>query len=363
MLSSSASVVVAPAVSLIDTDALIIGAGPVGLFQVFQLGLQALHAEVVDVLPHAGGQCVALYADKPIYDIPGLPVCTGQELTDRLMTQIRPFAPGFHWGQQVSRLEVRQDGRFELHTQSGTGFRARTVFIAAGVGAFVPRSLKLPGLDVFRGTQVVEGGWSAQTMAKLQAPDRRWVVVGNDDTALTCALQGVAEGRQVTLIHRREHFSAEPRLLQVFESARSEKRLEFMAGQPIGFTADDAQRRLSHLKIATPEGQTQSVALDTLWVCLGLLPQLGVLSEWGLAMARRQLTVDPVTCETSVPGIFAVGDVNTYPGKKKLILCGFHEATQAAYRAVEFLDPSKAPGPLLYTTSSAKLHRLLGVDN
>ncbi|MES2887606.1 MAG: ferredoxin--NADP(+) reductase, partial [Pseudomonadota bacterium] len=158
MSSPSLSVAVVPttaAVPLIDTDALIIGAGPVGLFQVFQLGLQELHAEVVDVLPHAGGQCVALYADKPIYDIPGLPVCTGQELTDRLMAQIRPFAAGFHWGHQVGRLEILQDGRFELRTQSGPAFRARTVFIAAGVGAFVPRSLKLQGLDAFRGTQVV----------------------------------------------------------------------------------------------------------------------------------------------------------------------------------------------------------------
>lgn len=352
-----------PGSRTIDTDALVIGAGPVGLFQVFQLGLLALHAEVVDALPQAGGQCMALYADKPLYDIPGLPVCTGRELTERLLTQISPFTPGFHFRQCVTALRTLPDGRFELHTER-TVFRARTVFIAAGVGAFLPRSLPLPGLEAFRGTQVFEGYAPSQPSlmgeASLQGP---WVVTGQDDAALETALDGLARGHAVTLVHRRDQFTASPALQEAVQLARTQGRLQFIAGQVVGWQeASEAQaRRLTHVKIATSEGTTQTVAAQTLLACLGLAPQLGILAEWGLALSRRQLVVDPAHFETSVPGIFAVGDVNSYPGKKKLILCGFHEATLAAHRAAEFLNPGQPPGPLLYTTSSPKLQRLLGV--
>ncbi len=350
----------------IDTDALVIGAGPVGLFQVFQLGLLELHAEVVDVLPHPGGQCVALYGDKPIYDIPGLPVCSGQELTERLLTQIRPFSAGFHFGQQVTTLQPLPDGRFELHTSAGTVFRARTVFIAAGVGAFLPRGLPVPGLEAFRGTQLFEGGLPDPLIHPAATLPGPWVVTGQDDSALACALEGVTRGHAVTLIHRRDHFLAADELQAAVQVARSQGRLQFIAGQVIGWEEAAAEtqstpRRLTHVKVATQGGTTQTVQVGTLLACLGLAPQLGVLAQWGLALSRKQLVVDPAHFETSVPGIFAVGDVNSYPGKKKLILCGFHEATLAAHRAAEFLRPGQAPGPLLYTTSSPKLQRLLGV--
>lgn len=342
----------------IETDALIVGAGPVGLFQVFQLGLLALHAEVVDALPHAGGQCVALYADKPIYDIPGLPVCTGQELTDRLLTQIRPFSPRFHFGQHLSALHPMGDGRFELRTDQGQIFRARTVFIAAGVGAFLPRSLKLPGLQELIGRQIFEGGsaalvWRAAPLAAI--------VLGQDDAALESALQAASEGHDVTLIHRREQFTAAAALQHLLADARGQGRVKFLAGQVVGW--GDRADCLTQLQVATPEGLTQSIAADRVHVCLGLAPQLGVIAQWGMAMQRKQLDVSPATFQTNVPGIYAVGDVNSYPGKKKLILCGFHEATLAAHHAATWLRPEQAAMPLLYTTSSPQLHRLLKIDH
>ncbi len=342
----------------IETDALIIGAGPVGLFQVFQLGLLGLHAEVVDALPHAGGQCVSLYADKPIYDIPGIPACTGQELTDQLLTQIRPFAPGFHFRQHVSALRHLDDGRFELHTDQGQVFLARTVFIAAGVGAFLPRSLKLPGLQALSGRQVFEGGPAAPVWPA--APHGAAIVVGQDNAALESALQAAAQGHAVTLIHRRDQFTATSVLQQALAQARAQGRVQFMAGQVVGWSGQ--ADCLTHLQVATPEGLTQSIPADRVHICLGLVPQLGVIAQWELAMTRKQLNVNPATFETNVPGIFAVGDINSYPGKKKLILCGFHEATLAAHHAAIWLRPEQAAMPLLYTTSSPQLHRLLKVD-
>ena len=344
----------------INADALVIGAGPVGLFQVFQLGLLELHAEVIDALPYPGGQCVALYGDKPIYDIPAVPVCTGHELTERLLQQIKPFGAGLHLGQQVTQLRPLPDGRFELYTSTHKIFHARTVFIAAGVGAFLPRSLKLPGLEAFRGTQVFEGGLSAHDLNPLPQPGSHWVVLGGDESALQQTLQRCEAGQDVTLIHRRDHFTAPPELLQALEQSRACGHLRFMAGQPVGFEA--RAERLTHLRIADPEGHIQQVPTDILITCLGLSPQLGPVADWGMAMARKQLTVDPAHFQTSTPGIYAVGDVNTYPGKKKLILCGFHEATLAAHHAAQSLRPGQAEPPLLYTTSSPKLHRLLGLS-
>lgn len=346
---------------LIETDAMIIGAGPVGLFQVFQLGLLELQAHIVDALPYPGGQCVALYGDKPIYDIPGLPVCTGHELTERLLQQIKPFKPGLHLGQHITHLQSLPDGRFALQSSTRQVFHARTVFIAAGVGAFLARSLNLPGVGAFRRTQLFEGGLTPHERGRLAELGTRWVVLGGDDAAIEHALEGAAAGKQVTLIHRRDHFNAPPTLLEVLDGARSNGRITFLAGQPIGI--DTHQDRIRHLEVLDPEGQAHNIPLDTLIACLGLSPRLGPVAEWGLSLARKQLNVDPASFQTSQRGIYAVGDINTYPGKKKLILCGFHEATLAAHHAVRFLRPDEPEGPLLYTSSSPKLHRLLGFGN
>lgn len=349
----------------IETDALVIGAGPVGLFQAFQLGLQGLHAQVVDTLPEAGGQCLALYPDKPIYDIPGIPRCTGRELAAQLLAQVRPFAPGFHFGQEVSTLQRQPDGRWLADTTAGQRFLARTVFIAAGVGAFVPRTLRVEGLAAFEGSQVHYN----------QAPDaallagQRVVVTGGDTSAvqaavtLATALQGAGPApRQVTLLHRKDAFEAEPALLHDLQQLRQAGLLRVQLGQPIGIQthATPQGERLTGLQIATDDDSEHTLPLDSLQAYLGLSPRLGPLAQWGLAMERKLLSVDPATFSTAEAGLFAVGDINHYPGKRKLILCGFHEATLAAFAAVALVHPEQ-PVRLQYTTTSTLLQQRLGV--
>ncbi|WP_416545259.1 NAD(P)/FAD-dependent oxidoreductase [Limnohabitans sp. DCL3] len=340
----------------IETEALVIGAGPVGLFQVFQLGLQGIHCHVVDALPHVGGQCAELYAGKPIYDIPGIPFCTGQELVERLQQQISPFQPTLHLDQQVSQIERQVDQRLAVTTDSGQRFLTSTLFIAAGVGAFVPRRMVLEGLSAFEGTQV---------FAEQPVPER-WaglhlVVAGDGDAALQACLdacQGPQAAASVTLLHRRDQFSAAPERIGQMRQACAEGRMRFVAGQPTGLRTE--QNRLQALELLNPQGQTEWLSLDVLQTCLGLSPKLGPVAQWGLAMARKQLVVNTENFATSEPGIFAVGDINTYPGKKKLILCGFHEATLAAFGAVTLLRPAEKT-LLQYTTTSTLLHQRLGI--
>lgn len=340
----------------IETEALVIGAGPVGLFQVFQLGLQGIACQVVDALPHVGGQCVELYADKPIYDIPGIPVCTGRELVARLQQQIAPFPTSFHLSQQVKRIERQSDGRLQVETTAGKHFLASTVFIAAGVGAFVPRHLMLDGLDAFHGTQVF-----AEEALPSRWAGQRLVVAGDGDAALqTClqACEGAEAAASVTLLHRRDQFSAQPELVTKMREACAAGRMRFAAGQPTGLRAEGD--RLQALELLNPQGETEWLSLDVLQTCLGLSPKLGPVAQWGLAMERKQLVVNTENFGTSEPGIFAVGDINTYPGKKKLILCGFHEATLAAFGALALLRPEEKT-LLQYTTTSTLLHKRLGL--
>ena len=342
--------------SPLETDALVIGAGPVGLFQVFQLGLQGIRCHVIDALPHVGGQCAELYADKPIYDIPGIPYCTGRELVERLQQQIAPFQPVWHLGQQVSQCQRLSDQRFQVTTAAGLSVVTRTLFIAAGVGAFVPRRLGLEGLDAFEGSQV----FVAQPEPAHWA-GRHLVVAGDGDAALqTCleAATGAQAAASVTLLHRRDQFSAAPDTVAQMRQACNEGRMRFVAGQPTGLRVD--QGRLKALELLNPEGEVEWLSLEVLQTCLGLSPKLGPVAQWGLAMARKQLVVNTETFATSEPGIFAVGDINTYPGKKKLILCGFHEATLAAFGAVALLRPEEKT-LLQYTTTSSLLHQRLGI--
>lgn len=339
----------------IDTDALVIGAGPVGLFQAFQLGLLGLSAQVVDVLPQAGGQCVALYADKPIYDIPGVPVCTGRELAERLLQQIAPFRHGLHVGHEVQTLRPLDDGRFAVGTGAGPQFVARSVFIAAGVGAFTPRRIKVAGLEAHEQRQVFHHPDDLAPFA-----GQRVLVVGGDEAALLRAatLAELPQTTEVTLLHRRDQFSAEAGLLARVVALRADGRLRVCIGQ---ITAAQTQGdRLASVTVLDAEGVETQQALDVLIVCQGLSPRLGPLADWGLALERKLLPVDVATFETAQPGVYAVGDINTYPGKKKLIVCGFHEATLAAHAAHDRLRPQER-GPLLYTTSSPLLHRRLGL--
>ncbi len=341
----------------IETDAVVIGAGPVGLFQVFELGLQEVRAHVVDSLPTVGGQCVELYADKPIYDIPGLPLCTGRELAERLAKQIEPFNAGFHLEQQVSALQPRGDDRFDVATSTGTRFLARAVVVAGGVGAFQARRLKIERLDRHRGTQLFEHATTLHAHA-----GRRLVVVGGGEAAVRAAIDaadgGASAPRSVTLIHRRDDLDADEPALRRLRELRSSGAVSFIAGQPESIIEEDG--RLAALSVLCADGTTRTVPLDVLFVLLGWSPKLGPIADWGLALEKKQLIVDTDRFETSTPGIFAVGDVNTYPGKQKLIVCGFHEATLAAFAIGERVWPDRAQ-PLQYTTTSTKLHKLLGV--
>ncbi len=336
-----------------ETDALIVGAGPAGLFQAFQLGLQDIRAHIVDVLPYAGGQCAALYADKPIYDIPGVPVCTGRALVASLLQQVAPFAPALHLGQEVASLVAEPDGRWRLATGSGNEFLARSVFIAAGIGAFEPRRLRVAGLERFEGSGVHHHLPDDALLA-----DRRVAIVGGGEEAVAAALSIAGKAAAVTLVHRKDAFEADAAALTALQSLRDAGRVQVVTGQPTGFA--DAGGRLTHLLLSHAEGTDTALASDLVLVRQGLSPRLGAMAGWGLAMERRQVVVDPATCATALPGIYAVGDINHYPGKKKLIVCGFHEATLAAYDAAARLQSDRTV-VVEYTTTSTRLHRLLGV--
>ena len=344
--------------SPIETDAVIVGAGPVGLFQVFELGLLEIKAHVVDSLGYPGGQCIELYPDKPIYDIPAIPVCTGRELTNNLLEQIKPFGATFHYGQEITVVERQIDGRFFVETSRGTRFLTKTIFIAAGVGAFQPRTLKLDGLDSFEDSQL---------FYRVRNPDdfagKNLVIVGGGDSAIDWALDFVKDSphkaESVILVHRRDGFKAAPANVAKMHELCDALEMQFMIGQVSGYEEKDGV--LTNVKVTGADGVTRLVPLDAMLVFFGLSPKLGPIADWGLDIERKQLKVDTEKFSTSEPGIFAVGDINIYPGKKKLILSGFHECALAAYGAMSIITPEKKVF-LQYTTTSPKLHKVLGVE-
>ena len=341
----------------IETDALVIGAGPVGLFQVFQLGLQGMACHVVDSLPQIGGQCMELYADKPIYDIPGIPVCTGSELISRLEQQIQPFGASFHLGQLVTEIERMPDGRLKVTTSSDSVFSVRCVFIAAGVGAFLPRKLAVEGLHAFEGQQVFH-----QLDDHLNSANQHLLVAGDNDAALGIVIQlaHLSEDKpaSITLMHRRDRFQASEDNIATLHALCAQNRIRFVAAQPTACIVSNG--RLTGLQVLTAEGLTEILPADLVIASLGLSPRLGPLADWGMALERKQLPVQTDTFSTQENGIFAVGDINTYPGKKKLIVCGFHEATLAAFGAASLLNPEQKT-LLQYTTTSSLLHQRLGL--
>ena len=339
----------------IETDAVIVGAGPVGLFQVFELGLLEIKAHVIDSLTAVGGQCVELYPDKPIYDIPAVPVCTGQELTDNLLKQIEPFEPTFHLGQEVTLVVRREDGRFDLETSTGTHFITKTIFIAAGVGSFQPRTIKVDGIDAFEGSQLF---YRVKDPARFAG--RNIVICGGGDSALDWALNLQEKAESVILLHRRDDFRAAPASVAKMKALCDDYAMQLVIGQVSGFETKDG--KLAEIKVTGADGVTRRLPLDDLLVFFGLSPKLGPIAEWGLDIERKQLKVDTEKFETNVPGIFAVGDINVYPGKKKLILSGFHEAALAAFGAAPYIFPDKKIH-MQYTTTSPKLHKILGVDS
>jgi thioredoxin reductase (NADPH) len=337
---------------LITTQALVIGAGPVGLYQAFQLGLLGISCQMVDVLPHIGGQCAELYPDKPIYDIPGLARCTGRELIERLRTQIKPFDTPIHLGHQISSVQAQSSGRYLLQTDRGQSFDTALVFIAAGVGAFVQRSWALEGLAGLQG--VAHAGDPDPSFA---APPHV-VVAGGDEAVLPTLRHWLSKPHaSLTLVHRREKLDL-PEGDQIWLDAMIHgEQISFVAAQPL--SCESQQGHLHSIELAPPEGEPIRLRCDLLVQCLGLSPKLGPIADWGLEMARRQIKVNTHDFGTSLPGVYAVGDINHYPGKRKLITCGFHEATLAAYAAAERL--SGQPVTLEYTTASARLQQRLKV--
>jgi len=343
----------------VETDAVIVGAGPVGLFQVFELGLLEIKAHIIDSLAYPGGQCVELYPDKPIYDIPAVPVYTGQELTDNLLKQIEPFGATFHLGEEVTVVQQQSDQRFLVETNKGTRLLSKTIFIAGGVGSFQPRTLKVDGLEKFDGTQL-----HYRVKNPAQFAGKNLVIVGGGDSALDWALNFAQDGpnkaESVILIHRRDGFRAAPANVAKMKELCDAHEMQFIVGQVVDYVEDNG--RLTSLKVTGGDGVTRVVPLDMLLVFFGLSPKLGPIAEWGLTVDRKQLVVDTEKFQTNVPRIFAVGDINTYPGKKKLILSGFHEAALAAFGAAPYVFPEKRI-LLQYTTTSPKLHKVLGVES
>ena len=352
---------------MVETDAVVIGAGPVGLFQVFQLGLLGLKAHLIDVLPEVGGQCVALYPDKPIYDVPGVPLCTGRELARLLLTQARPFLPldaasgqceQVHLGHLVSEVQPSGDGQFVVRTDQGLQVRARAVFVAAGAGAFVPRTLNLPALE---GAQNLHYHLDDVTISALAG--QHVMISGGGDEALSAALAlsalpGGQRPSSLTLLHRRDQFQADPELDAQVRQLLASGRLKLVLGMPTDALVQDGQAR--SVTVLGGGSASREVSFDHLLVRQGMSPKLGPVSQWGMNLERKQVSVSAATFESSTPGIYAVGDINTYPGKKRLLLCGFHEATLAAHAAAAALNP-EAPQHLLYTTTSPLLHQRLGV--
>jgi thioredoxin reductase (NADPH) len=342
-----------PAVPAIQTECVIIGAGPVGLFAVFELGLLGMKCEIVDSLAHPGGQCTELYPDKPIYDIPALPVCGAQELVDRLLQQIRPFHAGMHLGQEVVSLERQPQGRFALETSAGTRFDAGSVIIAAGLGSFQPRRLIVPEAERFEGRQI---HYSVRRAEDFHGQDL--LIAGGGDSALDWALEFCGKARSVALVHRRAEFRAAPASVARMKELAVTGRMRHLEGTIQSLVVEDD--RVAGAIVAARDKATTAVRCQQVIACFGLHPKLGPVAHWGLALEKKALAVDTERFQTSVPGIFAIGDINTYPGKKKLILSGFHEAALAAFGVQHHVYPEKRQF-LQYTTTSPVMRERLGV--
>lgn len=337
---------------VITTDAVIIGAGPVGLFAVFELGLVDVKAHVIDILDRPGGQCAELYPEKPIYDVPALPVVTGQDLTDKLMEQIKPFGAEFHFSERVETLERTDDG-FRLVTDAGTTFACKVVVIAAGGGSFTPKRPPLPGIEQYEGTSVF---YSVRKMEAFK--DKDVLIVGGGDSALDWTLNLQPVAKSLTLLHRRSEFRAAPASVQKMLELVESGNIAFKLGQVTQLHGDNGQ--LTGVSVKGQDGEIFEQPAEVMLPFFGLTMKLGPVANWGLNLEENLVPVDTEKFETSEKGIFAIGDINTYPGKLKLILSGFHEAALMAQQVHKYVHPDKKL-IFQYTTSSSSLQKKLGV--
>jgi thioredoxin reductase (NADPH) len=338
----------------IKTDVLIIGAGPIGLFAVFELGLLDMKCHLVDILDKIGGQCAELYPEKPIYDIPGIPRTSAQGLVDGLMEQIKPFNPQFHLGEMVESVTKIDHHQFRVKTDQGKEFEAKVVVIAAGGGSFQPKRPPIPGIEPYEGKSVF------YAVRKMEAfRDKRVLIVGGGDSALDWTLNLAPLASHLTLLHRRSDFRAAPDSVNKMMSLVGEGKIDLVLGQVTSLEGGDGQ--VSKAIVKTNDGSNFEIACDTLLPFFGLTMKLGPVANWGFELKNNEfIPVDTEAFETSVPGIFAIGDINWYPGKLKLILSGFHEGALMAQKAHRYIYPEKRL-VFQYTTSSSSLQKKLGV--
>ena len=336
-----------------ETDVIIIGAGPVGLFAVFELGLHGMSAELIDVLDKPGGQCAELYPEKPIYDIPAVPVCTGQELTDSLLEQIKPFNYNLNLSQMVKSLERVADGKFKVITDIGNQFIAPVVVIAAGGGSFVPKKPPLKNIEEYENKSVFYA-----VRRREQFRNKNLLIVGGGDSALDWALNLCDDATKLILLHRRDDFRAAPDSVSKMRKLVADKKIDLAFGQVTSLNGENG--RLSSANIKTIDGKESQMECDYMLPFFGLTMKLGPVANWGLNLERNLISVDTEKFETSEKGIFAIGDINYYSGKLKLILSGFHEAALMAHAAYEYVFPGKKPR-FQYTTSSTDLQQKLWV--
>ena len=337
----------------VKTDVVIVGAGPCGLFQVFELGLLGIKAHVVDALPAPGGQCAELYPDKPIYDIPGIVVCDAQDLVNRLLEQIKPFDAKFHLESQVTDVARQNDQTFRVATSRGEVFVTRAIVIAGGVGSFQPMPLRVAGVDSFVESQVF---YRVRDPRAHHGKDL--LVLGGGDSALDWTVELAPEAKSLTLVHRSDKFRAAPATVARMRELEAAGRVRLLVGNCVDL--DTEGDKLRHLHIRHTDRSVTRLAIDHALVFFGLSPKLGPIAEWGLGLEKNQITTDTERFETNIPGIHAVGDIATYPGKKKLILSGFHEAALAAFAIKARLNPDEKVH-LQYTTTSPIMHKRLGV--
>ena len=339
---------------MISTDTVIIGAGPCGLFQVFELGLLGLHAEVIDSIREPGGQCAELYPDKPIYDIPAVPLCTGEELTQLLMKQIEPFDCGMHLGEEVAVVQRQHDDSFLVETSAGKQFNAKAVVIAGGVGSFQPRHLRARGIEALS-----ESALHYRVRNPKQFAGKRLAILGGGDSALDWVIELAKIAKHITLVHRRHEYRAMPASVDKMRELELAGMVQTVENARVTEVVGEGDQ-ISSIVVQPKEQDAVSVDVDDVLVFFGLAPKLGPIADWGLDINRKTINVDTEKFETSEPGIYAVGDINFYPGKKKLILCGFHEAALAAFAIKQRIEPGKKVH-LQYTTTSPIMHERLGV--
>ena len=337
---------------VIETDVVIIGAGPVGLFAVFELGLLDMKCDVIDILDKPGGQCAELYPDKPIYDIPGIPEISGDELTKSLLEQIKPFNPEFHLSTIVSELKQINNDLWEVVTDSDKIFHTKVIVIAAGGGSFQPKKPPIDGIDDYEGKSVF---YSIKNIEKFY--NKEIAIVGGGDSALDWALTLHKKSKNLTLIHRRKEFRAAPDTVNKVMKLIDDGSINFELGQVKELVGSDGQ--LNKI-ICKDKEEEKEIKCEAMLPFFGLTMKLGPVANWGLNLEQNLIKVNTETFETNQKGIFAIGDINYYPGKLKLILCGFHEGALMAQKAHQYIYPDKKV-IFQYTTSSSKLQKKLGV--